>query len=73
MRDYVNKTLLCTFKNTEVIRHDRPCTNNKVPKASQYDFGNIETTKISQWPSFKAHRRSGLRGRPKRKVLLATR
>ena len=46
MRDYVNKTLVCTIKNTEVIRHDRPCTNIKVPNVSQYDFGNIETTKI---------------------------
>ena len=73
MRDYVNKTLLCTFINTEVIRHDRPCTNIKVPNVSQYDFGNIETTKIEQWLSFKAHRPNGLRGRPKRKVLLATR
>ena len=46
MRDYVNKTLLCTFQNTEVIRHDRPCTNTKVPKVSKYDSGNIEPTKI---------------------------
>ena len=73
MLDYVNKTLLCTFNNTEIIRHDRTYTNTKVFKVSQYDFGNIETTKIEQWPSFKAHRRNGLRGRPKRKVPLATR
>ena len=45
MRDYVNKTLLCTFNNTELIRHDRTYTNTKVSKVSQYDFGNLKPPK----------------------------
>ena len=45
MRDYVNKTLVCTIKNTEVIRHDRPCTNTKVPKALQYDLEILKPPK----------------------------